>query len=50
MKEMWDQRFAGEEYAYGTQPNLFFREKILCLEPGVYHKGEAAIIRMYGKK
>ncbi len=28
MKEMWDQRFAGEEYVYGTLPNQFFKEKI----------------------
>ena len=34
MKEMWNQRYAGEEYAYGTLPNLFFREKIMGLKPG----------------
>jgi 2-polyprenyl-3-methyl-5-hydroxy-6-metoxy-1,4-benzoquinol methylase len=34
MKEMWNERFAGEEYAYGTEPNLFFKEKISGLEPG----------------
>jgi SAM-dependent methyltransferase len=34
MKEMWDQRFAGEEYAYGIQPNVFFKEKITGLKPG----------------
>ena len=34
MKEMWDQRFASEEYAYGTQPNLYFKEKLTGLEPG----------------
>jgi SAM-dependent methyltransferase len=34
MKEMWNQRFAGEEYAYGTQPNLFLKEKLLGIPPG----------------
>jgi SAM-dependent methyltransferase len=34
MKEMWDERFASEEYAYGTLPNLFFKEKIEGLHPG----------------
>jgi SAM-dependent methyltransferase len=33
MKEMWDQRYSGEEYVYGTQPNLFFKEKIMQLPP-----------------
>ncbi|MEO9572056.1 MAG: class I SAM-dependent methyltransferase [Polaribacter sp.] len=26
MKEMWDNRYAKNEYAYGTEPNLFFKE------------------------
>jgi hypothetical protein len=34
MKEMWNQRFASEEYVYGTQPNLFFKEMITGLKPG----------------
>ena len=34
MKEMWDQRYAGEEYVYGTLPNLFFKEKIEGISPG----------------
>jgi SAM-dependent methyltransferase len=34
MKEMWNQRFAGEEYAYGTSPNLFFKEKLIGLTGG----------------
>jgi len=34
MKEMWDQRFSSEEYVYGTEPNLFFKEKLEVLHPG----------------
>ena len=34
MKEMWNQRYAGEEYAYGTLPNQFFKEKLEGLHPG----------------
>jgi SAM-dependent methyltransferase len=34
MKEMWDERFSGEEYVYGTEPNKFFAEQISKLEPG----------------
>lgn len=34
MKEMWDKRYAGNEYAYGVQPNDFFKEKIKGLKPG----------------
>ena len=34
MKEMWDQRFSGDEYVYGTEPNLFFKEKLEGLKPG----------------
>ena len=33
-KEFWDQRYATREYAYGKEPNLFFREQIDKLEPG----------------
>ncbi|MCG1036405.1 class I SAM-dependent methyltransferase [Polaribacter sargassicola] len=28
MKEMWDNRYAENEYAYGTEPNLFFKESL----------------------
>jgi len=28
MKEMWDDRYAENEYAYGTEPNLFFKESL----------------------
>ena len=34
MKEFWDQRYASEDYAYGEEPNEFFRESLRGLTPG----------------
>jgi len=34
MKTFWDQRYAGEDYAYGTEPNAFFRSAIDVLPAG----------------
>ncbi len=34
MKEMWNQRYSGNEYAYGEEPNLFFRTFIDSNKPG----------------
>lgn len=34
MSEFWNQRYAADEYAYGTRPNLFFKEQIEKLQPG----------------
>jgi 2-polyprenyl-3-methyl-5-hydroxy-6-metoxy-1,4-benzoquinol methylase len=34
MKQMWDKRYASDNYAYGNQPNVFFKEKIEGVEPG----------------
>ncbi|WP_018936621.1 cyclopropane-fatty-acyl-phospholipid synthase family protein [Thioalkalivibrio sp. ALJ24] len=31
---MWDERYAGEEFAYGTEPNDFLREAVATLPPG----------------
>jgi len=28
MKEMWDDRYAENKYAYGTEPNVFFKESL----------------------
>ncbi len=28
MKEMWDNRYADEEFAYGTEPNIFFEKAL----------------------
>lgn len=34
MNDFWNQRFGGDEYAYGTQPNEFYKEQLEKLEPG----------------
>lgn len=34
MTEFWNERYAATEYAYGTEPNLFFRENIEKIPPG----------------
>jgi SAM-dependent methyltransferase len=34
IKEMWEERFSGENYAYGTEPNEFFRRSLDVLSPG----------------
>lgn len=34
MSQFWNERFATEEYVYGTEPNHFFREKLEKLQPG----------------
>lgn len=34
MKHLWNERFAKEEYAYGKEPNTFFKQEIDKLLPG----------------
>ena len=34
MKNFWDERYASEEYVYGIEPNVFFKEQISKLQPG----------------
>ena len=34
MNQFWNERFATEEYVYGTEPNLFYREQLEKLNPG----------------
>ncbi len=34
MSEFWNERFAAEEYVYGTEPNEFFRQELNKLMPG----------------
>jgi SAM-dependent methyltransferase len=34
MKEFWNQRYSEPVYAYGTEPNAFFREQLQQLTPG----------------
>lgn len=33
-RTMWDERYAAEEYVYGTSPNQFFRDELAKLPPG----------------
>lgn len=33
-KNMWDSRYKNADYAYGTEPNDFFREQLQKLPPG----------------
>lgn len=33
MKEFWNTRYAETQYAYGTQPNVYFAEKLNVLKP-----------------
>ena len=34
MSEFWNARYAGEEYVYGTQPNVLLRSTLAQLKPG----------------
>jgi len=34
MQNQWDERYARQEYIYGTQPNNFLKEKLRTLKPG----------------
>jgi len=34
MKDFWDKRYSEKNYAYGKEPNMFFRTQILGLSPG----------------
>ncbi len=34
MSDFWNQRYATVEYAYGTEPNEFYREELEKLKPG----------------
>lgn len=34
MKEFWDHRYKDQAYAYGTEPNQFFKEQLEKLKPG----------------
>lgn len=34
MNDFWNERFAAEEYVYGTEPNEFFRQELEQLTPG----------------
>lgn len=34
MNEFWNQRYAAEEYVYGTEPNQYYRDQLENLTPG----------------
>jgi SAM-dependent methyltransferase len=34
LQQFWDERYSKAEYAYGKEPNAFFREQIDYLQPG----------------
>lgn len=34
MKNQWDERYARQEYIYGTEPNKFLKEQLSLLKPG----------------
>jgi len=34
MIEMWNKRYADEAYAYGIEPNTFYKEQLSLLKPG----------------
>lgn len=34
MQNQWDERYARQEYIYGTEANNFLKEKLLTLKPG----------------
>lgn len=34
MKEFWNQRYGATEYAYGTEPNVFFKSQLDSLQAG----------------
>ncbi|HPE74811.1 MAG TPA: methyltransferase domain-containing protein [Draconibacterium sp.] len=34
MNNFWDDRFGTKDYAYGTEPNKFFKEQLKTLKPG----------------
>jgi len=34
MQNQWDERYARQEYIYGTEPNKFLKEQLCLLKPG----------------
>lgn len=34
MKQKWDERYKENEFAFGKEPNIFFKEQLSTLEPG----------------
>jgi len=34
MKDFWDKRYSEHDFAYGTEPNVYFKQQIDLLKPG----------------
>ena len=34
MKEFWNERYSGDEFAYGEEPNEYFKEQLAKINPG----------------
>lgn len=52
MKEMWDNRYRANDYAYGTEPNTFYKQTLdeHDFKEGSFHNGKAKVIRFIGRK
>ena len=59
MKEMWNERYRSTSFAYGKEPNVFFKEslnrynlsgKVLFPAEGDFHNGIGKVIRFVGRK
>jgi hypothetical protein len=57
-KDFLNQRYSGEQFTYGINPNEFYKEQLDNLKPGralfaregEYHEGKADAIRFVGVK
>ncbi|MEE9319539.1 MAG: hypothetical protein V3U76_03755 [Granulosicoccus sp.] len=49
---MWDKRYSGESYAYGTDANDFLREQetIRQVHEGAFHNGTSAVVQLVARK
>jgi hypothetical protein len=55
---MWDERYRGPDYAYGTEPNDFLvatadqlpAGRVLCLREGAFHAGVGAVVQVLGRR
>ena len=49
MENFWDLRYSEPGFAYGREPNDFFRRELDELPPGTCHSGESSVIRFKAK-
>jgi len=47
---MWDDRYASDEYRFGTQPNRFLIECVERLYPGIQADSHAGRVHVPGKR